>query len=90
MDRAQASADLDGQRSNRTCAADSIAWRNVCERSLERTPKRHLFVFRSRRGDRLKILCGTGTAPTLYKRLEAGFSNTASGAGRAIGGIARQ
>ena len=22
----------------RTCAADSIAWRNVCERSLERIP----------------------------------------------------
>jgi hypothetical protein len=23
----------------RTCAADSIAWRNACERSLDRTPK---------------------------------------------------
>src|SRR5262245_16427169 len=59
---------------------------------IEENPQSgHLFVFRSRRGDRLKILVWDRDGFVLwYKRLEAGMCKLPGGTGNAIGGVACQ
>ena len=57
-----------------TCARASTAWRCWCRRRSQRDPHGgHLFVFRGRRGELIKVLWHDGQGMCLFaKRLERG------------------
>src|SRR5262249_38341952 len=73
LDRAQAARIwLATEATDMRCGFDRLAER-VCAVIGQDPLSGHLFVFRSRRGDRLKILMWDGDGFLLwYKRLEAG------------------
>ena len=87
MDRAQSTRIwMASEATDMRCGFDRLAER-VRVVVGENPQRGHLFVFRSRRGDRLKILVWERDGFVLwYERLEVGDASSA--VGNAVGGVA--